>query len=179
MVQAAGNTHNGSAIWTYSFSDQAFGFIAKDETLILDYLTQVDDGHGGVVAHRSPCPSSGGRTSGTNDVPTIAVTSNAFTEQSNAEQPNPIGSTDARYGGGTINFTDVDLGDRPVASAAFATYSYTDASNHALTLTAQNLANVSAPLTVTQAAGNSNNGTANWIIQRGDGAFDFLAPATC
>ena len=81
------------------------------------------------------------------------MTSNAFAEQSNPEQPNPTGSTAPDTVAGTISFTDVDLTDRPVASASFTSYSYTDASNHALTLTAQNLANVSVPLTVTQAAG--------------------------
>ena len=172
VVQAAGNTHNGSATWTYSFSDEAFGFIAQDETLTLVYLAQVDDGHGGVVSTPITVSISGGEQ--VNHVPTIAVTSNAFAEQSNAEQPNPIGSTAPDTVAGTISFTDVDLGDRPVASAFFTTYSYTDASNHALTLTAQNLANVSAPLTVTQAPGNSNNGTATWIYSVADGAFDFL-----
>ena len=50
MVQAAGNTHNGSATWTYSVADSKFDFIAKGETLTLNYVAQVDDGHGGVVS---------------------------------------------------------------------------------------------------------------------------------
>ena len=63
------------------------------------------------------------------------MTSNAFAEQSNPEQPNPTGSTAPDTVAGTISFTDVDLTDRPVASASFTSYTYTDASNHALTLT--------------------------------------------
>ena len=50
VVQAAGNTHNGSASWTYSIEDSKFDFIAKGETLTLNYVAQVDDGHGGVVS---------------------------------------------------------------------------------------------------------------------------------
>ena len=141
-MQAAGNTHNGSATWTYSIADEAFDFIAQGETLTLNYVVQVDDGHGGVVS--TPVTVSDQRRRRHRDRhqrrPTIAATSNAFAEQSNAEQPNPIGIDRRRdTAAGTISFTDVDLADRPVASAVFTTYSYTDASNHALTLTAQNL----------------------------------------
>ena len=50
VVQAAGNTHNGSETWTYSIEDSKFDFIANGETLTLNYVAQVDDGHGGVVS---------------------------------------------------------------------------------------------------------------------------------
>ena len=50
VVQSAGNTHDGSATWTYSIADSKFDFIAKGETLTLNYVAQVDDGHGGVVS---------------------------------------------------------------------------------------------------------------------------------
>ena len=177
VVQAAGNTHNGSATWTYSISDKAFDFIAKGERLTLVYVAQVDDGHGGVVSTPISVSINGTDVEviGTNDVPTIAVTSNSFVEQSNPEQPNPTGSAVPDTVAGTISFTDADLTDRPVASAAFTSYTYTDTSNHALTLTAQNLANVSAPLTVVQTPGNTNDGSASWTYSVADGAFDFLA----
>ena len=51
VVQTAGNTHNGTATWTYSVADHKFDFIADDETLILNYVVKVDDGHGGVDLH--------------------------------------------------------------------------------------------------------------------------------
>ena len=79
---------------------------------------------------------------------------------------------------GTISFTDVDLTDRPVASAAFTSFSYTDAAHHPLTLNAQQLADVVAvevTLTVTQTAGNTNNGSASWTYSLADRNFDFLA----
>ena len=38
VVQAAGNSHNGSATWTYSIADNAFDFLANGETLILNYV---------------------------------------------------------------------------------------------------------------------------------------------
>ena len=74
VVQAAGNTHNGSATWTYSIEDSKFDFIAKGETLTLNYVAQVDDGHGGVVSTPITVSIQGADVVvvGTNDVPTIA-----------------------------------------------------------------------------------------------------------
>ena len=49
VVQAAGNTNDGSATWTYSVADNAFDFLADGEILTLTYTATVDDGHGGVA----------------------------------------------------------------------------------------------------------------------------------
>ena len=80
MVQGAGNTHNGSATWTYSIEDSKFDFIAKGETLTLNYVAQVDDGHGGVVSTPITVSIHGADVVviGTNDVPTIDATSAAL-----------------------------------------------------------------------------------------------------
>ena len=182
VVQATGNTHNGSASWTYSIADSKFDFIAKGETLTLNYVAQVDDGHGGVVSTPITVSIHGADVviTGTNDVPTIATTSDAFAELSNLNQPNPTGSTALHTASGTISFTDVDLTDRPVASAAFTTFSYLNAYSVDVTsqLTAKQLAAISAvdgPLTVVQSPGNTNVGSASWSYSTADGAFDFLA----
>jgi len=181
VVQSAGNTHNGSATWTYSIEDSKFDFIAKGETLTLNYVAQVDDGHGGVVSTPITVSIHGADVVvvGTNDVPTIDTTSAAFAEFSNLHQPNPTGSPDLHTASGTISFTDVDLTDRPVASAAFTTFTYlahsVDVSSE---LTAKQLAAIAAvgqPLTVVQDPDNTNDGSATWSYSAADGAFDFLA----
>ena len=174
MVQAAGNSHNGSATWTYSIADNAFDFIADDETLTLNYVATVDDGHGGVISTPITVSIHGADVVvvGTNDVPTIATTSAAFVELSNAiRRTRP----DLDVVSGTISFTDVDLTDRPVASAAFTSYAYQNAAHANLTLTAGQLDAVDATLTVVQTAGNTNNGSADWTYSAPDSAFDFLA----
>ena len=129
VVQAAGNSHNGSATWTYSIADSAFDFIAADETLTLNYVATVDDGHGGVISTTITVSIHGSDVVviGTNDVPTIDTTSDAFAELSNVKQPNPTGSSALHIASGTISFTDTDLTDRPVASAAFTSYTYQNA----------------------------------------------------
>ena len=147
MVQAAGNTHNGSASWTYSIADSEFDFIAKGETLTLNYVAQVDDGHGGVISTPITVSIHGADVVviGTNDVPTIATTSDAFAELSNSisrTRPDRARSISAS---GTISFTDVDLTDRPVASAAFTSYTYTERrARRQLTLTPGQLAAIDA-----------------------------------
>jgi VCBS repeat-containing protein len=182
VVQGAGNTHNGSASWTYSIEDSKFDFIANGETLTLNYVAQVDDGHGGVVSTPITVSIQGADVVviGTNDLPTIDTTSDAFAELSNLNQPNPTGSTELHIASGTISFADVDLTDRPVASAAFAAFSYLNATSVDVTsqLTAKQLAAISAvdgPLTVVQSADNTNDGSASWSYSTADGAFDFLA----
>ena len=137
VVQAAGNSHNGSATWTYSIADSAFDFIAADETLTLNYVATVDDGHGGVISTTITVSIHGSDVVviGTNDVPTIDTTSDAFAELSNVKQPNPTGSSALHIASGTISFTDTDLTDRPVASAAFTSYTYQNADDANLTLT--------------------------------------------
>ena len=64
---------------------------------------------------------------GTNDVPTIATTSNAFTELPDTTSQSDGSPTPIRAG--TISFTDVDLTDRPVASAFFTSFTYQNASH--------------------------------------------------
>ena len=178
MVQAAGNSHNGSATWTYSIADSAFDFIAEGETLNLNYVAQVDDGHGGVISTTITVSIHGADVVvvGTNDVPTIDATSAAFAELSNESRTRPDTPHEAS---GTITFTDVDLTDRPVASAAFTSFTYRARREqrrelaHGAQLAA--IAAVHAPLTVSQAAGNTNNGSASWSYSVPDSAFDFLA----
>lgn len=177
VVQSAGNTHDGSATWTYSVEDSKFDFIADGETLTLNYVAQVDDGQGGVVSTPITVSIHGADVVviGTNDEPTIEATSGGF-----AEFYSQTGSGKLQVAAGSITFTDVDLTDRPVASAAFSSFSYLNAYGVDVTsqLTTAQLAAISAvdePLTVLQDPGNTNNGSASWSYSAPDGAFDFLA----
>src|SRR5262249_42240699 len=104
----------------------------------------------------------------TDAAPVVSTTSNAFTAR--ITTPDTVS--------GTISFTDVDLTDRPVASAVFTSFTYTDATHNPLTLTPAQQAAVAAvevPVSVVQAAGNTNNGSATWTYSLADSNFDFLA----
>jgi VCBS repeat-containing protein len=113
VVQSAGNTHNGSASWTYSIADSKFDFMAKGETLTLNYVAQVDDGHGGVVSTPITVSIQGGAdvvVIGTNDVPTIEADSTTATDSVMEDEAATL------VAGGTITFQDLDLTDTHTAS---------------------------------------------------------------
>src|SRR5262249_15390359 len=133
------------------------------ETLKITYNVTVTDGSG--ASSSQPMTVT---IIGTDDAPVMSTTSNAFT----------AGTTTLDTVSGTISFTDVDLTDRPVASAVFTSFTYTDAAHNPLTLTPQQQAAVAAvevPVSVVQAAGNTNNGSASWTYSLADSNFDFLA----
>jgi VCBS repeat-containing protein len=113
VVQGAGNGNNGSATWTYSVPDHLFDFLAEDEKLILNYVVQVDDGHGGIVSTPLTVSINGAdvNVEGTNDVPTIieddTTPTGAVTEDDAAV---------TLVANGTIAFNDPDLTDTHTAS---------------------------------------------------------------
>ena len=98
----------GSDAWTFSAQDKNFDYLAVGETLTLTYTVQVDDGHGGLTSQ--PVIVT---VTGTNDTPVITsgTQSGSITEEKNASQPNPTGSTDLDKASGAVTFTDVDLSD--------------------------------------------------------------------
>ena len=104
VTQAAGNTHDGSASWSYSVPDGAFDFLGTGEILTLTYTATVDDGHGGVVT--KPITVT---VTGTNDTPgdhqrhARRATSPKSPMTTNASTPDQAT--------GTITFIDPDLTD--------------------------------------------------------------------
>ena len=181
VVQAAGNTHNGSASWTYSIEDSKFDFIAKGETLTLNYVAQVDDGHGGVVSTPITVSIHGADVvvTGTNDVPTIATTSDAFAEfRTRPAEPDGLRRAPYRIRHDQLHRRRPDRpagGERRLLSFSYLNAYSVDVTSQ---LTAEQLAAIAAvdePLTVVQAPGNTNDGSATWSYSAADNAFDFLA----
>jgi VCBS repeat-containing protein len=171
----AGNANNGSATLTYTIPDHAFDFLAEGETLTLTYMVRVNDNFA-VNPESNDFPITITIT-GTNDKPTVATSGGTVIEKVGT------GNTALDTISGAVSFTDVDLTDRPIVSAALSTtqpFKYLDAHGHDITssLTPEQLAAVAAvevPLTVVQGAGNSNNGSATWTYSVPDRLFDFLA----
>ncbi len=112
VVQGAGNGNNGSATWTYSVPDHLFDFLAEDEKLILNYVVQVDDGHGGIVSTPLTVSINGAdvNVEGTNDVPTIIEDDTTSTGAVTEDAAAPL------VANGTIAFNDPDLTDTHTAS---------------------------------------------------------------
>jgi VCBS repeat-containing protein len=175
VVQDPTNLNIGVAHWTYNIADGAFDFLAAGEVLTLTYTAHVDNNFAPNNEFKEVTFTI--TITGTNDTPTIATSGNTITERVGS------GNTATDTASGTVTFTDVDLTDRPIVSAALSAshpFQYLDAQGHDVTatLTPEQLAAITAvesTLTVVQAAGNANNGSATWTYSVVDKAFDFLA----
>jgi VCBS repeat-containing protein len=175
VVPDGGNTNNGSAVWTYTIPDHVFDFLAAGETLTLTYMVRIDNNF--EVSPESKFIPITITITGTNDKPTVATAGGAVIEEVGT------GNTALDTITGSVTFTDVDLTDRPIVSAALSStqpFKYLDAHGNDIsaTLTPEQLAAIAAvevPLTVVQGAGNSNNGSATWTYSVPDHLFDFLA----
>ena len=163
MVQAEGNTNNGSADWTYSVPDSAFDFLADGEILTLTYTATVNDGHGGIAT--KPLTVT---VTGTNDA--VAISSapqiGAITEITGAHNSSTPDSAT-----GTIAFTDVDWTD---------THAVTIVGSVGVSGVATGLANGTVQLTwltlgaLTDCSGGLT-GTQKWTFSAPDHYFDYLA----
>ena len=175
VLQTAGNNNNGSATWTYSIADSAFDFLAAGETLTLTYVARVDNNY--ALNNETTFVPFTITITGTNDAPTIATSGGTIAERIGT------GNTAIDTVSGTVTFTDVDLTDHPVVSAAISStdpFKYIDAQGHDVTATLTPeqkaaIAAVEATLSVVQAAGNTHDGSATWTYSIVDKSFDFIA----
>ncbi|EPE99603.1 VCBS domain-containing protein, partial [Rhizobium grahamii] len=109
---------------------------------------------------------------GTNDAPVIggeAILTGKVSDV--AETVNPALDAGMQSANGSLTFTDVDLTDRPEASFAVKTVT----TSEGLTLSSEQEAALKAAFSVTNAAGNSHDGTVNWSYSIAESALDFLA----
>ncbi|MET4373192.1 VCBS repeat-containing protein [Bradyrhizobium sp. LB12.1] len=175
VVAKGGNTNTGSAVWTYTIPDHVFDFLAAGETLTLTYTVRIANNF-------TVSPDTATRTititiTGTNDKPTVATSGGTVIEK--------VGTGNEALDTitGTVIFSDVDLTDRPIVSAALSStqpFKYLDVEGRDITATLTPeqraaIAAVEVPLTVVQGAGNGNNGSATWAYSVPDHLFDFLA----
>ncbi|MGJ4950875.1 Npun_F0296 family exosortase-dependent surface protein [Bradyrhizobium sp. HKCCYLS20291] len=123
-----------------------------------------DDHHGGTLITLAAQDSA----------PVIANPSQTGSIGETAQQ---TGASNPHSVGGTIQFTDADLTDRPTAailsgaqSVSWTGADQTDLSGH---LSSGQIATLEQALQLSQ-SGNTNNGTVDWTYTVADGALDFL-----
>ena len=130
VAQDPAGINHGTATWTYSIADNAFDFLAAGETLTLTYLARVDNNF--APNNEFTIVPFTITVTGTNDAPTIATSGGTIIEQIGT------GNTALDTISGTVTFTDVDLTDRPIVSAALSSsqpFKYLDAQGHDVTAT--------------------------------------------
>jgi T1SS-143 domain-containing protein len=161
VTEAGGS---GSVAWQFTVAESAIAYLAAGQELQQFYDVTIDDNHGGVVTQKVEVDIVG-----TDDAPVIA----AGDKSESASVPIGGGTDTAS---GAIHFTDVDLTDRPTGSASPASITYTDANgqNITQTLTQTEINAVEGAFSVSQGAGNTNNGEVDWSFSIADSQLAFL-----
>jgi len=156
------NTDNaGSVDWTYTLDNVKAQELAAGQSITETFTVTLDDGNGGTVEQIVTITIKG-----SNDVPVITALDVAgmITEGSVL--------TDS----GSIIFADVDLSDRPTASAEVQSVTAMLADGEtALVLSEVQDTAIKNAFTISAAENNTNNGTINWTYSITETALDFLA----
>ena len=110
-------SNRNNVVWTFRSNEDAFDYLAKDESLTLTYTVTASD-----TADATATQDVVITITGTNDAPIIddAVQTGTITESADNA---PGSDSDPDNATGTITFNDVDLADSPTASisASFVT----------------------------------------------------------
>ncbi|MCS3499272.1 VCBS repeat-containing protein [Bradyrhizobium japonicum] len=160
VVADAGNSNNGSAVWTYTVPDHVFDFLAAGETLTLTYMVRVDNNFS-VSPETTVIPITITIT-GTNDKPVITTSVPTITFEGGTSVPGGPLTSDVPTTG-TLSFDDVDLTDKHTVSVALTSATLPDG-----TVPPGPLAAFQSAMSVAIAAGadstGDGTGTINWSL---------------
>ncbi len=110
---------------------------------------------------------------GINDVPVIVgspVVTGSVSDIAETSAQNPALDAGLQSTGGSVSFADADVSDRPHASFTLQGLATSDG----VVLTDAQANALKAAFSITEAAGNTNNGTINWNYSIQESALDFL-----
>ena len=175
-VAIAPDGTSGELDWDFSLADKFVDFLALTETLTVVYNMTVADHHVGSSVSDSSTVQVTIVFTGTNDAVVLGAGS-SLTGSIN-ELPLVTDSLAIDSTSGVIEFSDLDLNDRPTASidSLNQTVTWQDATHdYTAELTAAQIATITAAFTIAAAPGNTNNGTIDWNSDIVDKEIDFLA----
>ena len=167
---------NGELDWEFSLADRLVDFLALNETLTVIYDMTVADHHVGSSVSDSSTVQVTIAFSGTNDA--VVLGAGSSLKGSINELPLVTGSLAIDSTSGVIEFSDLDLNDRPTASidSLNQTVTWQDATNdYTAELTAAQIVAIAGAFTISAPSGNTNNGMVDWNYDIVDNAIDFLA----
>ncbi len=164
ISDAAGNTNDGTVNWDYTISEAELDFLGAGEVVTAVFTITVTDDEDATDTQDVTITITG-----SNDAPIVNGDDTDVVSGTIIEGLVDLTET------GSVTFTDVDLTDRPVGSEATksVTALQQDGST-VLTLTAGQQADIEAAFSISDAAGNTNDGTVNWDYTISEAELDFL-----
>ncbi|MBA6340003.1 DUF4347 domain-containing protein [Colwellia sp. MB02u-10] len=153
------NTHDGTVAWDYTITEGQLDFLGEGEVVTVVFTLTVIDDEGAIDTQDVTITITG-----TNDTPEIQIVdvAGAILEGTTL--------TDS----GSVTFSDVDLTDTSVATEALSVSALAQNGTDALTLTAQQQADIEAAFSITNPESNTHNGTVTWGYTITEGELDFL-----
>jgi VCBS repeat-containing protein len=157
---------SGKLKWNFSAADNAFDFLAKNESLVLTYNIKLNDNHGGTTTKTVTVT-----VTGTDDKPVIQFGAEAIV----SEQDGHTLSLSPDIAHIAVGFTDVDLNNtgHTATVTGVAAAGATDGILPGALGTAELMAFIHIDNVVKNAG--SSNGTINVTFAAPDLAFDYLA----
>jgi VCBS repeat-containing protein len=171
IENVAGNTQNGTVTWDYTIAESAVDFLGAGETVTVVYTITVTDDEGETDTQDVTIVITGA-----NDAPvitTVDVTGDVSDVAEGTDVP-PTSNAGLQSTEGSITFADVDQTDRPVATEATKSVSWTGEGGGALTLSGPQLAAIEDAFTIDNVSGNTNGGTVDWTYAIDESSLDFL-----
>nr|WP_223267118.1 VCBS domain-containing protein [Chlorobium phaeovibrioides] len=152
--------NRSSGAYQYDRTAASVEALAASESVSDVFTLTVTDGDGALVRQTYTV-----NLTGADDVPLITV----------VDVDASITEASTLLDSGSVTFTDVDLSDRPVATGAKSSIiAVKSDGTTALVLSALQESALAAGFSVTNADGNTNNGTVNWEYVIAESALDFL-----
>src|SRR5215472_7210002 len=152
-MRSTGSGTGGLLTWTFTATDAALNQLAKGQIVHETYTVTLDDQNGGVVTRDVTVTITG-----TDDVPVIGVAQLTGSVTEGAQ------GTGSETTSGTIAFTDADLTDVHLVSAAFKSTDYALGQLGSLTA-----------VTTTDTTGSGTGGLLTWTFTATDAALSQLA----
>ncbi|WP_221762991.1 VCBS domain-containing protein [Chlorobium phaeovibrioides] len=152
--------NRSSGAYQYDRTAASVEALAASESVSDVFTLTVTDGDGSLVTQTFTV-----NLTGADDAPSITV----------VDIDGSITEASTLLDSGSVTFTDVDLSDRPVATGAKSSIiAVKSDGTTALVLSALQESALAAGFSVTNADGNTNNGTVNWEYVIAESALDFL-----
>lgn len=154
------NSNNGSINWDFTISQNDIQFLGEGETLTATFTVEVNDGNNGTKQQNIVITIKG-----TNEQPVI----NVIDDEGRVSEGSTLSDS------GSINFSDIDISNKPVVSESLTNIQAVDKDGNTLTLSGSNATILEDAFSITQTTPNSNSSEVKWNYSLTETQLDFLS----